>query len=66
MTGAPSPRHPHLRIVSRQAPPRRLLAVRISVLDGHSAFGRTRPFRLSDSDLERLIDYALRLESRAS
>ena len=65
MTDAPSPRHPHLRIVSRQAPPRRRLAVRINVLDGHSAFGRSRVFRLHECDLDELVAIAGRMERRS-
>ncbi len=63
MTGAPSP-HPYLRLVTREPQPRRRLSVQIDVLDGRSAFGRSRAFRLSDSDLERLIATAERLEAR--
>ena len=63
MTGAPSP-HPYLRLVTREPQPRRRLSVQIDVLDGRSAFGRSRAFRLSNSDLERLIATAERLEAR--
>jgi hypothetical protein len=65
MTGvSPFPQR-HLRIVSRQAPGRRLLAVRINVLDGRSAFGRSRAFRLTHNDLDELIAVAMRMERRS-
>jgi hypothetical protein len=65
MNGAPSP--PHLRLVPPTSPPRpRRLEVRISVADGRAPFGRTRLFRLSDRNLQELIDTALRLEARRS
>jgi hypothetical protein len=60
----PSPR-PRLRLVPPAPPPRRLLAVRINVLDGHSAFGRSHSFRLTHDDLDELIAVAMRLERRA-
>jgi hypothetical protein len=64
MTGAPFP--PHLRLVPPPSPPRprRRLAVQISVLDGHSPFGRAGPFRLTESDVNELIAVAIRLERR--
>jgi len=65
MTGAPSPPHSHLRLVPPAPAPRRRLAVRISVLDGRSAFGRSRAFRLTHDDLDELIAVATRLERRA-
>jgi hypothetical protein len=56
----------HLRLVEPPSPPRpRRLEVRIAADDGRAPYGRTRPFRLSDSDLERLIQTAERLEARA-
>ena len=63
MTGAPFPHRPHLRLVPPAPAPRRRLSVRINVLDGHSAYGRAGPFRLTESDLERLIATAERLEA---
>lgn len=56
-----------LRLVRPPSPPRpRRLEVRISVADGRAPFGRTRLFRLSDRNLQELIDTALRLEARRS
>jgi hypothetical protein len=55
-------RPPRLRLVP---PPRpRRLDVRISVADGRFPIGRTRPLRLTEHDLERLIEAAERLEGR--
>lgn len=65
MTGAPFPSQPNLRLVPPAPPPRRCLAVRISVLDGRSAFGRSRGFRLTESDIEQLIAVAARMERLA-
>lgn len=63
MTGAPFP--PHLRLVPPSPPPRPgRIEVWISGADKRTPIGRTRPFRLSDSDLERLITHAERLEAR--
>ncbi len=59
MTGAPFPRHSHLRLVPPEPQSRHRLAVRISVLDGHSAFGRSRVFRLPHNDLDELIAVAM-------
>jgi hypothetical protein len=64
MNVVPFPPWPNLCLVPPAPAPRRRLAVRINVLDGHSAFGRSRSFRLSDRDIEQLIDAAIRLESR--
>jgi hypothetical protein len=65
MSGAHFPPRPRLRLVPRepQATPR--LAVRISVLDGRSAFGRSRAFRLTHDELGELIAVAMRMERRA-
>jgi hypothetical protein len=57
------PTRPCLRLVPRQPQPRRL-EVRISVANGRAPIGRTRAFRLADSDLEQLVDCALRMEAR--
>ena len=59
-----SAQRPHLRLVPRQPQPRRI-DVRISAADGREPIGRTRTFRIAESDVERLIGHALRLESRA-
>ena len=65
MTGvSPFPHLPHLRLVPPAPAPRRCLSVRISVLDGRSAFGRSRAFRLTHDDLDELIAVALRMERR--
>jgi hypothetical protein len=63
MTGAPFLNRPCLRVVTRQPQPRRL-EVRISVADGRAPFGRTRIFRLTESDLDQLINAATLLEPR--
>jgi hypothetical protein len=65
MTGAPSPPHSHLRLVPPAPAPRRRLAVRINVLDGRSAFGRSRAFHLSHDEHDELIAVAMRMERRA-
>lgn len=51
----------HLRLVP---PSPRRLEVRISVADGRAAFGRSRPFRITENDLRELVDVAQRLEAR--
>ena len=59
-------RAPHIRIVAPAPPPRpRRLDVRIAASDGREPIGRTRPIRLSDRDVDELVDFALRLEGRA-
>jgi hypothetical protein len=63
MTGAPFLNRPCLRVVTRQPQPRRL-EVRISVADGRAPFGRTRIFRLTESDLDQLIAVAMRTQRR--
>lgn len=55
---------PCLRLVPREPQPRRRLAVRINVLDGRCAYGRAGPFRLTDRDLDELVEIAARLERR--
>jgi hypothetical protein len=55
----------HLYLVPSVPAPRRRLAVRISVLDGRSAFGRSRGFRLAEDDLLKLVEIATRMERRA-
>jgi hypothetical protein len=64
MTGADFHSRPNLRLVRPAPPPRRRLEVRLHVLDGRSAFGRSRVFHLAESDVERLVAQAERLERR--
>jgi hypothetical protein len=54
-----------LRLVPPPPRPRRRLAVRINVLDGRSAFGSSRAFHLTESDVQLLIDAAMQMERRA-
>jgi hypothetical protein len=61
MTGA----QPHLRLVPREPQPRRLYETRIVVSSARLPFGRSRPFRLTESDVELLIAAAMRMERRA-
>jgi len=65
MTPLP-PQRPRLYVVPPAPPPRpRRIEVRFHVLDGRSAYGRSRAFHLLRADLDELIDHALRLEARA-
>jgi hypothetical protein len=67
MTDAPFPSRSHLRLVPPTPPPRpRRLDVQISATDGRSPFGRSRAFRLTESDVELLIAAAMRMEARRS
>jgi hypothetical protein len=53
-----------LHLVDR-APPAPRYAVRVSAFSSMGGpHGRSRKFRLSDEDLERLLDLAVRLENR--
>jgi hypothetical protein len=61
MTAPLFPPRPRLRLVPPEPAPRHRLAVRISVLDGHSAFGRSRVFRLAHNELDELIAVAMRM-----
>ena len=55
----------HLRLIDR-APPAPRVAVRITAFaDRGGPHGRSRAFRLTEHDLEELIDLAVRLENRA-
>jgi hypothetical protein len=54
MTGAPFPRHSHLRLVPSPPRPRRL-EVRTSVADGRAPYCRSQVFRLTHDDLDELI-----------
>ena len=62
---SPFLRHPYLHLVPREPQSRHRLAIRISVLDGRSPFGRSRVFRLRERDLAELVAQAERLERRA-
>jgi hypothetical protein len=66
MTGAPFPRRPRLCLAPPPSPPRPgRIDVRISAVDGRSAFGRSRAFRITEDDLCELIDVSQRFERRA-
>jgi hypothetical protein len=65
MTARSQSTRPCLRLIPMEAPARRRLAVRISVLDGRQAFGRAGPFRLAENDLWKLVEIAMLME-RAS
>lgn len=55
-----------IKVLRLVPPPRpRRIEVRFAAADARAPIGRTRIFRLTESDLERLIDHAVRLESRA-
>jgi hypothetical protein len=64
MTGAPSP-HPYLRLVTREPPLRRRYETRIVVSSARTPIGRSRVFRLAESDIDELIAVAMRMERRA-
>ena len=64
MTGAPFPRHSHLRLIPPAPAARCRLAVQINVRDGRSAFGRSCTFRLTHDELDELIAVAMRMEGR--
>jgi hypothetical protein len=63
MTPLFPPRH-RLRLVEKP-PLAPRLEVRVHALDGRSAFGRSRAFRLTYNDLDELIAVAMRMERRA-
>jgi hypothetical protein len=66
LAGAPFPRHSHLQLVSAP-PPLRLgrHEVRIVVSAARLPIGRTRVFRLAESDIDELTAIATRMERRA-
>jgi hypothetical protein len=64
MTGAPSPRHPRLRLVEKRAMAPRL-EIRFHILDRRVPYGRAGPFRLAENDLWKLVEIATRMEQRA-
>ena len=53
----------HLHLVPQQPRPRRI-DVRISVADGRAPIARSRLFKLSDRNLQELIDHATQMERR--
>lgn len=56
---------PLLRLVERRPPDPRPLHVRLSAFTRRGApHGRSRTFRLTERDLEQLLDLADRLETR--
>jgi hypothetical protein len=63
MTGAPFPPRHRLWLVSSSPRPRRL-EVRINATEARYPYGRSRVFRLAESDLNQLINAATRLEAR--
>jgi hypothetical protein len=61
MTGTPF--SSHLRLVPAPPPPRpRRIDVRIVVSSARMPIGRSRAFRLTESDVELLIAAAMRME----
>ena len=60
MTHAP----PHLRLVHNEKPEPARLEIRITAHDHGLPYGRSRPYRLTHHDLNRLIEAAIRLEAR--
>jgi hypothetical protein len=62
-----APRHSHLRLLPAPPPPqpRRRYETRIVVSAPRMPIGRSRVFRLSESDIELLIAAAQRMERRA-
>jgi hypothetical protein len=63
MNGAPS-QLPCLRLVPREPHPRRRYETRIIVSSARLPIGRSRTFRLTEKDVETLIDAAMRMERR--
>lgn len=62
-------RHPHLRLCLVEPPPpqaRRRFQTRISVATPHMPVGRSRTFRLTESDIKELVVAASLMEARAS
>ena len=58
--------HQHLRLVEPSPPqPRRRYETRIVVSAARLPIGRSRAFRLTESDVELLIAAATRMERRA-
>jgi hypothetical protein len=56
---------PYLKLVPKPPPPRpRRLDVRISVSSARMPIGRSRAFRLIETDAERLVEIAERMEYR--
>ncbi|PNE10330.1 MAG: hypothetical protein CR217_14890 [Beijerinckiaceae bacterium] len=56
----------HLRLVPPAPPPRpRRINVRIVVSSARMPIGRSRVFRLAESDIDDLIAVAMRMEARS-
>jgi hypothetical protein len=65
MTSAPPHRHSQLRLIPPSPSPRpRRLDVRISASDGRVPYGRSRAFHLTESDIQLLLEAAMRMEAR--
>jgi hypothetical protein len=57
---------PYLRLVPKPPAPRpRRLDVRLHVLDGRYPYARTRAFRLTHDQLDRLVEIVIRMEARS-
>jgi hypothetical protein len=66
MNAEANPRHSHLRLVPPPPPrPRRRYEVRIAVSAARTPVGRSRVFRLSENDIQLLVEAAMKLEARA-
>jgi hypothetical protein len=60
-----SPQHSHLQLISRDPQPRHRYEVRIAVSATRMPVGRSRAFRLTESDIQLLVETARRMEARA-
>jgi hypothetical protein len=60
---APNAAHPQAKVLRLVRPPRpRRIDVTIAARAGAAPIGRTRPLKITESDLEQLIEFVLRLE----
>jgi hypothetical protein len=59
-----SPQHSHLQLVPPPPQPQRRYETRIVVSSPCMPIGRSRIFRLSETDIQLLIAAAMRLEAR--